>query len=287
MDTVVTLISPSGFRTEPLRLAAEALGAAVDWLDLGRACDLFTHLAPGEAERRSREALGPGIDVIAQPVGARRKALLVADMESTIIENEMLDELADELGLRDAISAITARAMAGELDFEGAIRERVAMLGGLEAAALERARAKIRFMPGARALVATMRANGARCALVSGGFTYYTGWVRQTLGFDLDQANTLAVAGGKLTGEVAPPILGRDAKRAALERLAAEQGIPLAATLAVGDGANDLDMLAAAGLGVAFRAKPLVAETARARVDHADLTALLYMQGYRRGDIVA
>jgi phosphoserine phosphatase len=208
-------------------------------------------------------------------------------MESTIIENEMLDELAEERGIRDQIAAITARAMAGELDFEDAIRERVAMLEGMDTTVLDRARSVIRITPGAAALVATMRHHGAYCALVSGGFDVFTGWVRQRLGFDCDQANRLEIADGALTGRLHEPILGRSAKREALSRLAGKQGIALSQSIAVGDGANDLDLLAAAGLGVAYHAKPIVAESARARIDHGDLTALLYLQGYRQEEIRA
>jgi phosphoserine phosphatase len=285
MNTVVTILAADRISDASVRAAEQCLATTVDWLAKGVAGDLATDLPPPEAEQRVRGALaGAPVDVVAQAATGRRKRLLVADMESTIIENEMLDELAEELGLRERIAAITARAMRGELDFEGALRERVAMLAGLEIAALERAQEKIRIMPGARALVATMRAGGAYCALVSGGFDYYTAIVRAELGFDYDQANRLGVRDGKLSGEVIPPILGRDAKRAALERLARERGIEVCHAITVGDGANDLDMLAAAGTGVAFRAKPLVAEAARARIDHGDLTALLYIQGYRRDE---
>jgi phosphoserine phosphatase len=206
-------------------------------------------------------------------------------MESTMIENEMLDELAAEVGLGAKIADITARAMAGELDFEGSIIARVAMLEGLEEAALDRALKAIRFTPGAATLVATMRANGAYCALVSGGFEFFTRWVRLRLGFDTDQANKLGIRAGKLSGKLVGPILGREAKRAALARLTTAQGITVAAAIAVGDGANDLDMLIAAGMGVAFRAKPIVANRAAARIDHADLRALLYLQGYRQADL--
>ena len=207
-------------------------------------------------------------------------------MESTIIENEMLDELADELGLRDKIAEITARAMNGDLDFESALQERVGLLKGLEEAALARALDRIRITPGAAVLVATMRRHGSHCALVSGGFTYYTAIIRRRLGFDSDQANRLEIADGCLTGRVVAPILGRDAKRERLRSLARQVDVPLAATLAVGDGANDLDMLADAGLGVAYHAKPLVARSVRARIDHADLTALLFLQGYRDEEFV-
>ncbi len=285
MNTVVTILAADRIADASVRAAEQCLATTVDWLAEGVAGDLATDLPPPEAEQRVRGALaGAPVDVVSQAATGRRKRLLVADMESTIIENEMLDELAEELGLRERIAAITARAMRGELDFEGALRERVAMLAGLEIAALKRAQEKIRIMPGARALVATMRAGGAYCALVSGGFDYYTAIVRAELGFDYDQANRLGVRDGKLSGEVIPPILGRDAKRAALERLARERGIEVCDAITVGDGANDLDMLAAAGTGVAFRAKPLVAEAARARIDHGDLTALLYIQGYRRDE---
>lgn len=285
MNTVVTLICPSGLDGDAVAAVENRLGGSADWLAPGHACDVMTAASPESAEPSARDILGGApVDIVVQPVAGRRKRLLVADMESTIIENEMLDELADELGLREEIAAITARAMRGELDFEGAIKARVGMLAGLEIAALERSCAKIRIMPGAAELVATMRADGAYCALVSGGFDFYTGKMRCQLGFDYDQANRLDVAEGRLIGTVGEPILGREAKRAALERLAKAQGIDLGAAITVGDGANDLDMLAAAGMGVSYRAKPIVAEAAKARVDHGDLTALLYIQGYRQAD---
>lgn len=259
---------------------------AADWLATDAACDIpFSGLDLETAAAAVRAGFaGRPVDTVAQPAAARRKRLLVADMESTIIENEMLDELADEFGLRDRISAITARAMAGELDFESALRARVAMLEGMDSAALDRALTAIRIMPGAATLVATMQANGAYCALVSGGFDFFTNRVRDRLGFDHDQANRLEIAAGILTGRLVGPILGRAAKRQALDRLSKTLGITPKEAITVGDGANDLDMLAAAGTGVAFRAKPIVAETARARIDHGDLTALLYLQGYRRDE---
>ena len=227
------------------------------------------------------------LDWCLQPLEGRRKRLLVADMESTIINVECLDELADFAGLKAEISAITQRAMRGELAFEGALRERVGMLKGLPVAALQQAYdQRVRLNPGARTLVRTMAAHGAHCALVSGGFKFFTARVAQAAGFQTDRANTLIEADGKLTGQVGEPILGKEAKLAALKEDAAALGIPLSATLAIGDGANDLAMIEAAGLGVAYRAKPMVAAQADAKVDHADLTALLYFQGYNASEFV-
>ncbi len=220
------------------------------------------------------------IDAIATEPHTRRKRLLVADMDSTIVTGETLDELADFAGLKPRIAAITARAMNSELDFKAALRERVAMLRGLPVDALERTWQRVKLTAGARELVATMRAHGAYAALVSGGFSFFTARVAALCGFDLHRSNTLLDDGTALTGLVAEPILDRDTKLHTLTRLAAEQSVPMAATLAVGDGANDLDMLRAAGLGIAFHAKPIVAAAAQARVDHADLRALLFAQGY-------
>ncbi|MEQ1713925.1 MAG: phosphoserine phosphatase SerB, partial [Hyphomicrobium sp.] len=204
---------------------------------------------------------------------------------------EMLDEIADFIGARDKIAAITERAMRGELDFEEALNERVGMLAGLDARVLDDVAERMTLMAGAETLIRTMKAHGAYCALVSGGFTVFTDRIARRLGFDEHQANVIEVADGRLTGHVRRPILGRAAKRAALERIAHDRGIPLRLTLAVGDGANDLDMLGAAGLGIAFRAKPKVRDATSvldsgAVVTHADLTALLYLQGYRAGDFV-
>ena len=229
---------------------------------------------------------GLPIDVALLPAGNRRKRLLVADMDSTIVTGETLDELADEAGLKDRIAAITARAMNGEIDFKGALRERVALLAGLDAAALERTFQRVSRMPGARMLVATMRANGAFTLLVSGGFGFFTSRVRDLAGFAADQSNELIIDNGRLAGRVAEPILDRDAKLAALRATAERLGLTTDDVLAVGDGANDLAMIRAAGLGVAFRAKPVVAAEAQVRIDHADLTALLYLQGYRRDEFV-
>jgi phosphoserine phosphatase len=290
MEKVLTLIAPrSALAPEHQAKASAALRAA--GAEVGAAAPLAAHEAadmpfaglPLEvADRVARSALaGSPVDAIAQDVAGRRKRLLIADMDSTMVTSETLDELAGEAGLKEEISAITRRAMNGELDFEGALRERVGMLKGLALEALERTWATTALMPGAEELVATMRAHGARCALVSGGFTFFTGRVAERLGFHEHYSNTLLHEGGRLTGHVGEPILGRNAKLVTLKRLAAEEGIDLAASLAVGDGANDLDMLGAAGLGVAFKAKPVVAAAARARVDHADLRALLFAQGYR------
>ncbi|MEM1306633.1 MAG: phosphoserine phosphatase SerB [Pseudomonadota bacterium] len=242
---------------------------------------------PGALGTAARERLSgyADITVLAEPPTAKR--LLIADMESTIIEQEMLDELADAVGARDKVEAITAAAMRGELDFEQAITERVALLEGLEADVLDQvADARLTYMPGARALVTAMKAADAHCALVSGGFTCFTARVAHDLGFDTHRANTLDIANGKLTGRVVPPILGRDAKQEALDALTASLGIDRRDAIAVGDGANDLAMLTAAGIGVAFRAKPLVRDaiaplSTGAVIDHCDLTAVLYVQGMR------
>ena len=221
------------------------------------------------------------IDVCVQPAEGRRKRLLVADMDSTIISCECLDELADFAGLKAEIAAVTERAMAGEIPFEAALTERVARLAGLDLGVLQRTYdERVRLNPGARTLARTMTAHGARCVLVSGGFEFFTERVAEVAGFAAHRANRLIDDGARLTGAVAQPILGREAKLAALVEEAAALGLDLSQTLAVGDGANDLAMIEAAGLGVAWRAKPVVAARADARVDHTDLTALLYFQGY-------
>jgi len=255
-------------------------------------------LSPGEASdipvvgapdmNVVRAAIGNRpIDAIATKARGRRKGLLIADMDSTIITSETLDELAGFAGLGEKIAAITARAMNNELNFEDALRERVGMLKGLDIGALEKTWERVRLTEGARELVATMRAHNALTALVSGGFTFFTSRVAALVGFDIHRSNSLLDDGSALTGLVAEPILGRDAKLAALREFATQRDLKQTATLAVGDGANDLAMLDAAGLGVAFRAKPVVAAAARARVDHGDLRALLFAQGYRAADFVA
>ncbi len=254
-----------------------------DILGDGAADFVVDHADPAVIRRAAEGALARhAIDLCAQPLAHRRKRLLVADMDSTIIDKECLDELAEFAGVGDQVQAITERAMRGEIEFAPALRERVAMLEGLAVAELERVYAeRINLNPGARTLVRTMAANGARCVLVSGGFDVFTRRVASDAGFHADRANRLVHAGGKLAGTVEEPVLGREAKLAALLEEAAALGVELIDTLAVGDGANDLAMIKAAGLGVAYRAKPIVAaEAAGARVDHADLTALLYFQGY-------
>lgn len=224
---------------------------------------------------------GLPIDACVQHWNGRKKKALIADMDSTIIGCECIDELADFAGVKDRVSEITERAMRGELDFESALRERVAMLKGLSVDVLQRCYdERVRLNPGARTLVRTMTANGARAFLVSGGFSFFTARVAQAAGFGANRANSLIEAGGVLTGEVGAPILGREAKLAALREETAAAGFTSAEALAVGDGANDLAMIDAAGLGVAYRAKPIVAAEADAKVDFADLTALLYFQGY-------
>jgi phosphoserine phosphatase len=282
-NTLVLIGQPLDAAT--VQRAAEILwsnGGAVgtpDWLAPGIACEIAfdgTAKAPALA----------GVDAVVVPTANRRKRLLVADMESTLIENEMLDELADFLGLREKIAGITARAMNGELDFAAALNERVGLLAGLPVARLDEAAKRIHYMPGGATLVATMKKHGATCALVSGGFTYFTGMVKQALGFGFEAANVLKHDGRTLAGTVEPPILGKEAKLATLERLCQENGLSLVDAITVGDGANDLPMLKAAGLGVAFHAKPVVAAEVSARIDHGDLTALLYLQGYRQSDFV-
>lgn len=286
-NTLVLISNPAerALDDKTVQRAAELLwsnGGSVgtpDWLAPGIACDLpFDGKAAAPAV--------PGIDAVVVPSAGRRKRLLVADMESTMIENEMLDELADFLGLRERIAGITARAMNGELDFAAALNERVGLLAGLPVARLDEAARRIRYMPGGATLIATMKRHDATCALVSGGFTYFTAMVKKALGFDLDAANVLKHDGTSLAGAVELPILGKEAKLATLDRLCQERGLPIGETITVGDGANDLPMLKAAGLGVAFHAKPVVAAEVSARIDHGDLTALLYLQGYRQSDFI-
>jgi phosphoserine phosphatase len=300
MRFVATLIGPAPGSLSETEIAAarralSALGAkavADEWLAEGEAADLiFDDIDPDQADAAIRRALdGAPIDCIAQPVQHRRKRLLIADMESTIIEQEMLDEIADLRGIKPQIADITARAMNGEIDFVGALNARVALLAGLPESEIEALMVRITFMSGAAVLVKTMRANGARALLVSGGFTLFADRVAATLGFDLVSANVLEFSGAPgqrvLTGKVVPPVRDRADKLDKLTEQAGRHRIPLTETIAVGDGANDVPMLLAAGLGVAFHAKPAVKQAVRARVDHAGLAALLYAQGYRATDFI-
>jgi phosphoserine phosphatase len=282
MSHVVTLVAGPEARLTPALLARvrEAAGAgAPASLREGEAADLPCSAAP-EPACIGAALEGAAVDWAILPAEDRRKRLLVADMDSTIVTGETLDELAAQAGIGEEVAAITRESMEGRLGFAQALRARVTMLRGLPVSALDRTWAGVRLSPGARALVATMRAHGAYTVLVSGGFTFFTSRVAALCGFDAHQANTLLDDGERLTGAVAKPILDQDAKRTALHRCAAQQGIALRDTLAVGDGANDLGMIQDAGLGVAYRAKPVVATAARVRVEHADLRALLYFQGY-------
>lgn len=274
----------------PLRAAVAAHGAAgeIAWLAPGQAFDIAFMGEPATTLAAAREATrGVAADINVVASANRRKKLLIADMDSTIITVECLDELADMVGLKTVIAAITARAMAGEIAFEPALRERVAQLKGLRLDALEQVMAeRIRLTGGARELVMTMRRHGAHALLVSGGFTFFAARVALAAGFNDHQANVLLDDGEALTGAVAEPILGRAAKLEALQETVAAHGLAFDEVLAVGDGANDLAMIQRAGLGVAFHAKPVVAEAAAARIDHGDLTALLYLQGYRADEFV-
>ena len=292
MTMVLTLIAGAGGRQNLPHVAGAVAGAAgitgePTWL-ADDACDLVLDAtSPTLAEAAARAVIGDAeIDVLVQPAANRRKRLLVADMESTIIENEMLDELADFIGLRQEVSEITRRAMNGELDFSAALEARVSLLAGLPDQVLEDAACLIRLRAGARQLIATMRSAGAVTALVSSGFMIFAEAVAVELGFDHVVANRLDLTAGRIAGTVPPPIVTGASKRETLLALAAEHAVPLQQSMAVGDGANDLPMLLAAGIGIAFHAKPAVASSARWRLDHADLTGLLYAQGYRRDEII-
>jgi phosphoserine phosphatase len=268
--------------------------AAPDWLDPGIAVDIPFGSAGAIDHRRLAAFLRSGlgalpIDVVVQPAAGRRKKLFLADMDSTMIGQECIDELADCVGLRARVSAITERAMRGDIEFAPALTERVALLKGLPVTVVDDVIGKrITLTPGGRTLVATMRRNGAHTCLVSGGFTLFTRRIAAMIGFDEDRANRLLIGSDRrLTGQVAEPILGRAAKLGTLRDLRLRFGLAVDETLVAGDGANDLAMIADAGLGVAYRAKPKVAEAAAARIEHGDLTALLYAQGYRREEFTA
>ncbi len=262
-------------------------GGDAVWLDPGIAAEFSVDVLPVNRWQVWDGLQAMGIDLVLQPATRRRKKLLLADMDSTMIEQECIDELAAVAGVGPLVARITARAMNGELDFETALRERVGLLKGLDASVIGAViRSRITLMPGAGVLLATMKASGAHTALVSGGFTAFTASIAATLGFHEDRANSLLIADGRLTGKVAEPILGKAAKVQALHEITARLGIGAEDALAVGDGANDLGMLHLAGTGVALHAKPAVAALCEVRVNHGDLTALLYLQGYARAEFV-
>ena len=298
MSFVATLISDPGARAldeRALERAQDALPAAGSpvWLDPGVAADIPFTASDGNLRSRVEgihTALdGAPIDVVIQRAAGRRKKLLLADMDSTMIGQECIDELADHVGLKVQVAAITERAMRGEIEFELAVRERVALLRGLPiSAADEVIDNRIHITPGARTLVATMRRTGAYTCLVTGGFTLFTRRLATMIGFDENHANRLLVDGNdRLTGELAEPIFGREAKLSTLVELTQRLDLTRDQSLVVGDGANDIAMIEAAGLGIAYHAKPRVAAVAAARIDHGDLTALLYAQGYRREEFVS
>ena len=287
---IATHIAAGRLSSGDISLAEQALDAAGvhpvgrSWIEEDKACDLLIAAMP-EAARQALEGLISGVDVIVQGEADRRKRLLVADMDSTMIGVECIDELADYAGIKAEIAAITERAMHGELLFEAALEERVALLEGLDEAVLARCHEeRVRVTPGAKALVRTMRRDGAECLLVSGGFTHFADRVAEEIGFTRAISNRLGLAGGKLDGSVAKPIVGAEAKKEALLTAIAAAGIDPSQSLAVGDGANDIPMLEAAGLGVAYHAKVAAAAAADARIEHCDLTALLYAQGYARSE---
>jgi len=292
MTHVATLIGPPNTLTPAtLALARAALPGTAEPIRLGPdAADISFSSGAGIDQRsiaeHLREILGD-IDVVVQPIANRRKKLFLADMDSTIIGQECIDELADFVGLKAHVAAITERAMRGEIAFEPALKERVALLKGLPVTTIDEVIAKrITLTPGARTLVATMRTNGAMTCMVSGGFTLFTQPIAAIIGFDETHANALVVEGNKLAGSVVEPIFGRAQKRATLIELRSRLKLAKDDTLVAGDGANDMDMIAEAGLGVAYHAKPAVAAAASARIDHGDLTALLYVQGYAQEEFV-
>jgi phosphoserine phosphatase len=275
------------------RVAVESLrnawgGGDAIWLDPGVAAEFAVEEMPENRWQIWQDFQALGVDLVVQPVAGRRKKMLLADMDSTMIQQECIDELADEAGVGAYVADITKRAMNGELDFDAALRERVGLLKGLPVSVIDQViRDRITLMPGGPVLLATMKANDGYAALVSGGFTAFTGAIAARLGFDENRANTLLHADGMLTGQVADPILGKQAKVDALVEITARLGLTEAEVLAVGDGANDLGMLKRAGAGVALHAKPVVAAECDIRINHGDLTALLYIQGYTAEEFVS
>jgi len=288
MYTVTLLTSPKAPCLEPSLLGALQTawgGGDARWLAQGEAAEFEVGQIPANQWDVWADVQKLGVDLVVQPTDGRKKKMLLADMDSTMIEQECIDELAEEAGVGAYVKDITARAMNGELDFDGALTERVALLKGLDETVIAKVLAeRISLMSGGPALLATMKANGAYAALVSGGFTAFTAAIAAKLGFDENRANTLLAEGGQLTGAVKLPILGREAKVQALHEISAKLGLTAADVLAVGDGANDLGMLTLAGSGVALHAKPSVAAECNIRINHGDLTALLYVQGYARDD---
>jgi phosphoserine phosphatase len=272
--------------------ALSKIGAQIihtDWLAQKEACDIiFSRIEPEKASQVAERVLeGQAIDFIAQLTDGRQKHLLISDMDSTIITIECIDEIADFCGIKPQVAAITERAMRGEMEFSVALAERVLLLKGLQESILQQVYdERVKFMPGARELVATMRAHGAYAMLVSGGFDFFTSQVAQALGFHADSANKLAMENGELAGTVILPILDKNAKLQTLMQVCSERNISTKAVLAVGDGANDVPMLMAAGLGVAYYAKPVVQQSVGAKINHTDLRALLYAQGYRQEEII-
>ncbi len=292
---VTTIIAPdkaSLLSQDDINSMAERLNAIgadcveTDWLEEDTACDIYhTQLPNADLLTPLHGEIQETGDIVTQPMAHRHKKLLISDMDSTMIHQECIDELADYLGIKDKVAMITERAMNDELDFKQALRERVKLLEGLPTSALEEVYdTRISLMDGAKTLISTMKAHGAYCVLVSGGFRFFTSKVTESLGFDEHHSNTLGVIDAKLNGEVIDPILDKDTKEMLLTSIADDHGIDPADTLAIGDGANDVPMLLTAGMGIAYRARPVVRQQVNAQIIHHDLSAVLYLQGYKKSD---